>query len=180
MKYAPAHDTPPIEWPMVEAAHVRRRARQIAAGNKDILLGASIAGRPWCRLSGWRGGVGLSGHDRSFRFFLGYQLQEQLPLNVVLARASCLLNILRFSRCTNSSIRILLSEELVQVGDPRSRPASRVQQARHRVRFHRIGFGGRGVDGMAADVLKRSDVTRGRAMMLSAAAPGIAVPQGGS
>ena len=59
-------------------------------------------------------------------------------------------------------------------------PASRVQQARHRVRFHRIGFGGRGVDGMAADVLKRSDVTRGRAMMLSAAAPGIAVPQGGS
>lgn len=94
-----------------------------------------------CRLSGWRGGVGLSSHDRSFRFH-----------------------------------RILLSEELVQVGDLRSRPES------HSTASDFIGsaFGVRGVDGMAADVLKRSDVIRGRAMMLSAPAPGIAVPQGGS
>ena len=33
------------------------------------------------------------------------------------------------------------------------------------------------MDGMAADVLKRSEVIGGRAIMLSAPAPGIAVPQ---
>ena len=121
--------------------------------------------------------MGLSGHDRSFRFFLGYQLQEQLPLNVVFGQSELPFKYSQVFAVYEFFHRTLLSEELVQVGDPRSCPASRVQQARHRVRFHRIGFGGRGVDGMAADVLKRSDVTRGRAMMLSAPAPDIAVPQ---
>ena len=74
--------------------------------------------------------MGLSGHDRSFRFFLGYQLQEQLPLNVVFGQSELPFKYSQVFAVYEFFHRTLLSEELVQVGDPRSCPASRVQQAR--------------------------------------------------
>jgi hypothetical protein len=90
--------------------------------------------------------VGLSRHDRSFRLFLGYQLQEQLPLNIVFGQSELPFKYSQVFAVYEFFHRILLSEELVQVGDPRSRPAS---QAPRPILSDRLG--GRGADGMAAD-----------------------------
>jgi hypothetical protein len=76
-----------------------------------------------------------------------------------------------------SSIQNVRLKTTGEQGNYRLVTSGRVQQARAPRPISSDRLRGRGVDVMAADALKRSDVVRGRAMMLSAPGPGIATPR---